>query len=132
MTSAEQEWARAMALLDLPLRKIAADTSVLELGQGPFAEACLEAAGDAAGRARPAGGAWLASLKTSRLRAEVTLRQKGATVDCETARRGLIARADTLKADLDAASRLARANGVSPTEWRALLATHDLEVWDGY
>lgn len=122
-TAAEQEWARAKDLLDLPLRKIAADTSVLELSSRPFEEACVDSA-------PPRGG--LASFKTAALRSGVTLRDKGATVDCETARKSLIARADALKSDLDAAEKVGRSNGVLAAHWRRLLATHELDVWDRY
>jgi hypothetical protein len=132
--STEQEWARTKELLDLPLRKIAADTSVLELSYRPFAEACVDSAGHSSSFARdPARDSdWLASLKTAALRSGVTLREKGAAVDCETARKGLIARADALKSDLDASEEVAQANGVLPAHWRRLLLTHELEVWDRY
>ncbi|HEV7499117.1 MAG TPA: hypothetical protein VGQ33_03895, partial [Vicinamibacteria bacterium] len=40
-TAAEADWDRAVALLDLPLRRIAAETSVLELSYRPFAAACV-------------------------------------------------------------------------------------------
>jgi hypothetical protein len=134
LTAGEQDWARVMALLDLPLRKIAADTSVLELSYGPFRDACRESTGDASASAPGAAAdrQWLSSLKTGRLRPGVTLRDHGATIDCETARKGLVARADGLKADLDAAEKLGRASGVSPAQWRTLLATHDLDVWERY
>jgi hypothetical protein len=130
LTSAEQEWTRVMSLVDLPLRKIAADTSLLELAYRPFAEACVDS--PAAAGERAAAGEWLASLKTVALRTSVTLRDRGATVDCETARRGLVARANALKADLDAVAALARTNGVRPEDWRRLLAAHDVEAWDRY
>jgi hypothetical protein len=121
-------------ILDLSLRKIAAETSVLELSYRPFAEACLATASDVSSP-RPgsaAGGGWLASLKTARLRAGITLRDKGATVDCDTARRSLVARADALKSDLDATGSVARTNGVLPGPWRTLLAKYELEAWDRY
>lgn len=131
LTSAEQEWSRAMGLVDLPLRKIAADTSVLELEYRPFAEACVDSPAAAAADRAPSGD-WLASLKTAPLKTGVTLRDRGATVGCETARKGLVARADALKADLDAAEKLARTSGVRPADWRRLLAAHDVEEWDRY
>jgi hypothetical protein len=121
-------------ILDLSLRKIAAETSVLELSYRPFAEACLATASDVSSP-RPgsaAGGGWLASLKTARLRAGITLRDKGATVDCDTARRSLVARADALKSDLDATGSVARTNGVLSGPWRTLLAKYELEAWDRY
>jgi hypothetical protein len=129
-TASEQEWARAKDLLDLPLRKIAADTSVLELGFRPFEEACVDVASLGRGPAR--GSDWLVSLKTAPLRPGVTLRVMGATVDCATARKTLVARADALKSDLDAAEKVGRANGVLAAHWRRLLATHELDVWDRY
>jgi hypothetical protein len=120
----EQESARAKELLDLPLRQIAADTSLLELSYRPFAEACVDSA------ARD--GHWLASLRTAGLRSGVTLREKGATVDCETARKGLIARADALKSELGAAEKVAQVNAVLPAHWRRLVAAYELDVWDRY
>ena len=121
-TPAEQDWAKAVALLDLPLRKIAADTSVLELSYRRFAEACVEAA----------DSEWLASLKRAALRPGVTLRENGATVDCETVRAHLVTRSDALKADLAATAKVAEANHVVPEHWRTLLATHDLSGWESY
>jgi hypothetical protein len=130
LTSAQQEWARAMGLFDLPLRKIAADTSVLELSYRPFAEACVDSASFGRPPARPTD--WLASLKTVALRSGVTVREKGATVDCATARQSLVTQANGLKSELDAAEKAAHTSGVLPGHWRKLLATHDLEVWDRY
>lgn len=123
-TTAEMDWDRATALLDLPLRRIEADASVLELDYRPFAGACL---------APPApSGEWLASLKAAPVIGGVTLREKGATIDCETARRRLVVRADRLKSDLDDNERLGRTSGVRPEHWRQLLALHGLEGWDRY
>ena len=126
-TAAEMDWDRATALLDLPLRRIEADASVLALDYRPFADACL--APRAASAARDE---WLASLKAAPLIAGVTLREKGATIDCETARRRLVARADRLKADLGDNERLGQTSGVRPEHWRQLLALHGLEGWDRY
>jgi hypothetical protein len=100
---------------------------VLELDYQPFAEACL-----APRAASGPSGEWLASLKTARVMAGITLREKGATIDCETARRRLVVRADRLKADLEDDERLGRTNGVRPEHWRQLLALHGLEAWDRY
>ena len=121
-----------MALLDLPLRRMAAETSVLELSYRPFASACVaqESAPASVGTGRD--GDWLASLKTARLVPGVTLRENRATVDCETARRSLVARADGLKSELDANERLSRTSGVRPEHWRQLVAVHLLEGWDRY
>jgi hypothetical protein len=131
-SAAQADWDRAVALLDLPLRRIAAETSVLELSYRPFAAACVaqESAPASVGTGRE--GDWLASLKTARLLPGVTLREKGATVDCEGARRLLVARADALKSDLDANERLGRTSGVRPEHWRQLVAVYLLEGWDRY
>ncbi len=131
-SAAEADWDRAVALLDLPLRRIAAETSVLELSYRPFAAACVapESAPASVGTGRE--GDWLASLKTARLLPGVTLREKGGTVDCEGAQRLLVARANALKADLDASERLGRTSGVRPEHWRQLVAVHLLEGWDRY
>jgi hypothetical protein len=131
-TATEADWDRAVALLDLPLRTLAAETSVLELSYRPFASACIapESAPAPVGTGRE--GDWLASLKTARLLPGVTLREKGATVDCEGARRLLVTRANGLKSALDENERLARTSGVSPEHWRQLVAVHRLEGWDRY
>jgi len=118
-------------VLEVSLRRIAADTSVLELSYRPFAEACLGEA-SSVGSASAPGANWLASLKTARLRAGVALRDHGATVDCETARKSLVARADALKSDLAATETQARTSGLVPGRWRALLAKYQLEAWDRY
>ena len=129
-TAAEADWASAVALLDLPLRRIAAETSELELSYQPFAAACVAADGASAPVGRE--GDWLASLKTARLLPGVTLREKGAIVDCEGVRRLLVKRADALKSDLDANERLGRTSGVRPEHWRQLVAAYLLEGWDRY
>lgn len=124
----------AAAELDLPLRRIAAETSVLELDYRRFADPCVAPLSDPSsiglGSARDRD--WLASLKTARLLSGVTLREHGATVDCETARKSLVARANALKSDLDAARNLAQTSGVRPEHWQRLVATHLLEVWERY
>jgi hypothetical protein len=124
----------AAELADLSLRKIAADTSVLELSYRPFAEACVASTTDSvvAGRGATSDGDWLAALKTATLRSGVTLRLAGVTVDCMGARMGLVARADALKAELGATENSARTSGVPPDEWRTLVARHQLLVWDRY
>ena len=96
---------------------------MLELDYHRFADPCV---------APPVDRDWLASLKTARLISGVTLREHGATVDCETARKTLVARADALKSDLDAARNLAQASGVRPEHWQRLVATYLLEVWERY
>ena len=125
---------QASVELDLLLRRIAADTSVLELSYRKFADPCL------APRKNPSsiglGSApdreWLASLKTTPLLSGVTLRDHGATVDCETARRSLVARADALRSDLAAAEALAHTNGVRPECWHDVMVMHLLDVWERY
>ncbi len=109
--------------LEISLRKIAADTSELELSYRPFAAACL---------VTPPDGPWLASLKTAKVRADVMLREKGATVGCDVVRWNLLARADALKSELDATDSRARVVGVLPGRWRALLVKYQLEAWDRY
>jgi hypothetical protein len=120
--------------LDLVLRRIAAETSVLELSYRTFAGPCLAPRNDPSsiGLGSAPDRDWLASLKTARLISGVTLREHGATVDCEAARRSLVARADALKSDLAAAETLAHASGVRPEHWHDLMAMHRLDVWDRY
>jgi hypothetical protein len=120
--------------LDLLLRKIAAETSVLELSYRTFAGPCVAPRNDPSsiGLGSASDRDWLASLKTTRLFSGVTLREHGATVDCEAARRSLVARADALKSDLAAAETLAHANGVRPEHWHDLMAMHQLDVWERY
>ena len=125
-------WDRALALLDLPLRQIAAEVSVLELSYRPFAAACLATWKSPAGAATARDGDWLAGLKTARLLSGVTLRDKGGTVDCEAARLLLVKRADVLKSDLDANEKLGRTSGVRPEHWRRLTALYALDVFDRY
>jgi hypothetical protein len=129
-TATEQEWSRVNGILDLPLRKVGADTSVLEVAYRSFADACVALAGQ--GVAGAAGQDWPRTLRSAPLRGGVTIRDRGATVDCETARRGLVTRADALRADLAAVEKTAQSNHVAPEQWRRLLGTHGLEVWDGY
>jgi len=103
----------ATEVVEVSLRKIAAETSVLELSYRPFAEACLSDV-VSVGPASFASDNWLASLKTARLRAGIALRDHGATVDCETVRKRLVARADALKSDLASTETHARASGLLP------------------
>lgn len=131
-TATEADWDRAVALLDLPLRTLAAETSVLELSYRPFAAACIAPGSVPASVGTGRGGDWLASLKTARLLPGVTLREKGATVDCEGVRRLLVTRANALKSALDENERLARTSGVRAEHWRQLVAVHLLEGWDRY
>jgi hypothetical protein len=130
LTAAELDWNRAVALLDLPLRKVAAETSVLEVAYRTFAEVCVAPVGG--GTRSPGDRDWLASMKTARLLPGVMLREKGATVGCEGVRNTLVTRADALKADLNASERLAQASGVRPDHWRQLLAVYALDVFDRY
>jgi len=130
LTAAELDWNRAVALLDLPLRKVAAETSVLEMAYRTFAEACVATPGGVS--ESPGDRDWLASMKTARLIPGVTVRERGTTVGCEGVRHGLVTRASALKAALDESERLAQASGVRPDHWRQLLAVHALDVFDRY
>lgn len=125
---------QASVELDLLLRRIAAETSVLEVSYRTFADPCVAPRNDPSsiGLGSGSGRDWLASLKTARLLSGVTLREHGATVDCETARKSLVARADALNSDLAAAQTLAHTNGVRPEHWHALMARHQLDVWERY
>jgi hypothetical protein len=130
LTAAEVDWDRAVALLDLPLRKLAAETSELELSYRRFADPCVAPGSGPASMG--SGTGWLAALKTARLVPGVTIRERGANVDCEAVRKGIVARADALKADLAGSERLARTSGVRPEHWRQLLTHYALDVFDGY
>jgi hypothetical protein len=130
LTAAELDWNRAVALLDLPLRKVAAETSVLEVAYRTFAEACLASAAGSRGAERSPD--WLASLKTARLLSGVTLRENGATVGCEGVRNRLVTRADALKSDLDATERMGQVGGLRAEHWRRLLEVYRLEDWTRY
>jgi hypothetical protein len=110
-------------VVEVSLRKIAADTSELELRYRPFAEACLAGAPD---------GGWLVALKKAPVRADVKVRDGGATVGCDVARWNLIARADVLKSDLAATESRARTDGLLPGRWRALLVKYELVSWERY
>jgi hypothetical protein len=125
---------QASVELDLLLRRIAADTSVLELSYRTFADACVAPRNDpsSVGLGSAPDRDWLPSLKTARLISGVTLREHGATVDCAAARRSLVARADALRSDLAAAETLGHASGVRPEHWHDLMAMHQLDVWDRY
>lgn len=122
-TSMEEAWARANELLDAPLQKITAETAELQEHYAPFAYTCL---------ASPDAN-WLVAMKSSSfVRAGIPYSKFGVTVDCEFARRELVARGNVLKAELDAAQRLAHENRVLPGHWRKLVETHQLEIWDAY
>jgi hypothetical protein len=124
---------QASVELDLLLRRISADTSVLELSYRTFADPCVARNDPSSiGLGSALDRDWLASLKTARLISGVTLREHGATVDCAAARRSLVARAEVLKSDLAAAETLAHASGVRPEHWHDLMAMHQLDVWDRY
>jgi len=107
---------------------------VLELSYRTFADPCVapRSGPSSVGLGSAPDRDWLASLKTARLISGVTLREHGATVDCEAARRSLVARADALKSDLAAARTLAHASGVPPEHWHDLMAMHQLDVWERY
>jgi hypothetical protein len=119
----EEEWARASELLESPLQKIEAETSELQQRSGPFAYTCLGS---------PPGN-WLAAMKNAAfVKTGAPYSKYVGTMDCEFARRELVARGNVLKAELDAAEGLARTSRVLPGHWRKLVEGHQLDVWDSY
>jgi hypothetical protein len=119
----EEAWGRATELLEPTLQKISADTAELHQRYAPFAQACLAAP----------DGNWLVAMRSGRLQPSgMPFIKYGMTVDCESARRELVARGNQLKGELDAAERLAHSSRVLPGHWRKLLETHELEIWDSY
>jgi hypothetical protein len=119
----EEAWARANELLESPLQRITEETAELQQRYSRFAYACL---------ASPDAN-WLVAMRSGAFnRGGIPYNKYGVAMDCEFARRELVARADTVKAELEATERLARANSVLPGHWRKLLETHRLDVWDAY
>jgi hypothetical protein len=119
----EEAWARASDLLESPLQKIEAETAELQQQSAPFAYTCLGS---------PPGN-WLAAMKSGAfVKTGVPYSKFGVTMDCEFARRELVARGNVLKAELDAAQRLAHSHSVLPGHWRKLVETHQLDIWDSY
>jgi hypothetical protein len=122
-TSMEEAWARASELLEAPLQKITAETAELQMQYAPFASTCLDS---------PAGN-WLVAMRSGTfVRGGPTYSRFGVTMDCEFARKELVARGNTLKAEMEAAERLAHSNRVLPGHWRKLVETHQLEIWEAY
>ena len=122
-TSMEEAWARASELLEAPLQKITAETAELQMRYAPFASTCLDS---------PAGN-WLVAMRSGALvRGGPTYSRFGVNMDCEFARKQLVARGNTLKAELETAERLAHSHSVLPGHWRKLVADHQLDVWDAY
>ena len=121
--SMEEAWARATELLESPLQRITEETAELQQHYSPFAYACL---------ASPDAN-WLVAMKSGAfVRGGLPYIKFGVAMDCEFARRELVARGNSLKAELDAAERLARANSVLPGHWRKMVEAHQLDVWDAY
>jgi hypothetical protein len=122
-TSMEEAWDRATELLESPLQKITAETAELQQHYAPFANTCLGSP----------DGNWLVAMKSGAfVRGGLPYSKLGVTIDCEFARRELVARGNVLKAELDAAERLAHSHSVLPGHWRKLLETHQLDIWDSY
>jgi hypothetical protein len=119
----EEAWARATELLESPLQKITAETAELQQHYAPFANTCL---------ASPDAN-WLVAMKSGAfVRAGIPYSRFGVTVDCEFARRELVARGNVLKAELEAAQGLAHSHRVLPGHWRKLVETYQLDIWDSY
>jgi hypothetical protein len=129
LTAMEQEWEKALAILDPRLEKIAMETDSLQSSYYPFAARCLA---PEAGGATGTDGAWLSSLKNAPLVGGIQVTEMVPSVDCASARAALIARANRVKSALRASEDLARTSSVLPGHWRKLVATHQLEVWERY
>jgi hypothetical protein len=129
LSTMEEEWEKALALLDPRLEKIAMDTGSLQSSFYPFAARCLapEAGGDTG-----TDGAWLSSLKNAPLLGGIQITETVPSVDCASARAVLRARASQVKSALRASEELARTSRVLPGHWRKLVATHQLEIWERY
>ena len=122
-TSMEEAWARANELLESPLQKITEETAELQQQYSPFAYACL---------ASPDAN-WLVAMRSGAfIRGGIPYNKYGVAMDCEFARRELVARGNVVKAEMEAAEKLARANSVLPGHWRKLVETHQLDIWDAY
>ena len=122
-TSMEEAWARASQLLEPALEKIGAETAELQQQYAPFASTCL---------ASP-GANWLVAMRSGAfVRTGIPYSKFGVIVDCEFGRRELVTRANVIKAELDAAERVAHSHSVLPGHWRKLLETSQLDVWDAY
>jgi hypothetical protein len=122
-SSMEEEWARARELLDPPLQKIEAETAEMQQRSAQFLYTCLGS---------PPGN-WLAAVKNGEfVKTGAPYSKYVGTMDCELARRQLVARGNVIKAELVAAEGLARTSRVLPGHLRKLVEAHQLEVWDAY
>ena len=122
-TSMEEEWARAREILEPPLQKIEAETAELQQRSAQFLYTCLGS---------PSGN-WLAAVKNGEFaKTGAPYSKYVGTMDCELARRQLVARGNVIKAELVAAEGLARTSRVLPGHLRKLVEAHQLEVWDAY
>ena len=119
----EEEWAHASELLEPSLQKIEAETAELQQRSVRFAYTCLGS---------PPGN-WLVAMKSAEfVKTGAPYSKYVGTMDCEFARRELVARGNVLKAELNTAEGLARTSRVLPGHWRKLVETHQLEIWDAY
>ena len=122
-TSMEEEWARASELLEPSLQKIEAETAELQQRSSRFTYTCLGS---------PPGN-WLVAMKSAEfVKTGATYSKYVGTMDCELARRELVARGNVLKAELDTAEGLARTSRVLPGHWRKMVEAHQLDLWDAY
>ena len=125
LSTMEEEWEKASELLEPRLEKIAKDSNALESSYYPFAGQCLPPGAGGSG-----AGSWLFALKSAPL-IEGVLFVDG-NIDCASARGRLVARADQIKSELNAAEEVGRVSRVLPGHWRKLLALHQLAAWDQY
>jgi hypothetical protein len=129
-TSMEDALARAIELLEPPLRQMEAESKALETEYRSFATVCAPAGSAAA-------GPWLVGLKAAsrtidREPSGIPVNDKGPIVDCPSLVKDLTSRAGALKTGLASAEDRARASGVLPGHWRVLVARHGLEGWESY
>lgn len=129
LSTMEEEWEKALAVLEPRLQMIAMDTGSLQSSYYPFAARCLA---PEAGGASGTDGSWLSSLKNAPLRGGIQFTESVASVDCRSARAILLLRASQVKSALSASEDLARTSRVLPGYWRKLVATHQLEIWERY
>lgn len=129
-TSMEDALARAIELLEPPLRQMEAESKALETEYRSFTRVCAPAGSAGA-------GPWLVGLKAAsrtigREPSGIPVNDKGPIVDCPSLINDLTSRAGALKTGLASAEDRARASGVLPGHWRALVARHGLEGWEAY
>jgi hypothetical protein len=123
-TSMEEAWARASQLLEPTLEKISGETAELQQHYAPFASTCL---------ASPDAN-WLVAMRSGAFVREggMPYSRFGVTVNCDFGRRELIGRANVIKAEMEAAERLAHSRSVLPGHWRKLVETYQLDIWEAY